>query len=601
MTDEQKIVHFGPDTFLVNWKFANEQDIPTGDELPLHVIELLDAYQDEAKKAHAPVPTDLECYGRTLFIRSHGSGTFSWLLFTDEITLDMGYGTLQGHVFCQARFSSILLNKIGPEACIVAVEEMLAGLLGEKFHKQASEIHLCADVVGIDFSQVNPHQDFVSRVVRIRERPTVPEEDELGESLSPGQIEKLEQLVQQQREEGIVEPLITSNHRKIATIDFGSHGSQISCQIYNKVAEVKKRKKEWYYPIWQAHGWDGTSVVWRVEFRFKRKFLQRFDLNEAYEVIEQFHLLWKYATEEWLRYVDHSRPSKNVSRYPTHSAWEVIQSAYASEERLVCDEATEQALRMDLVVHDKPLEVMEQAQGVMVHDALWLEVDRLHSDIVALALALLIPPTFHRWVLVFVLLTFVEKMLYSKMSTEIHAVTVSMKEKPVEVLRELAAEQVALLSEEQRVDVVHHLSTSPFREVRSTLIERQRRIAKQKACVAAALGNLRTAVALMPLDELPGHLAHTCRVPGRTYVDLLSSMIWFVGKAYHYDKEKGRVFVEEVNKKRLAFGLLTAAEYEQEMQLYGADVTADDWLSIDRELNALRLKNASSVEPDMSA
>ncbi|GER90475.1 hypothetical protein KDW_46370 [Dictyobacter vulcani] len=595
MTDEQKIVHFGPDTFLVNWKFANEHDIPTGATLPDHVIELLEAYQNEAKKAHEPVQTDLECDGRTLYMRSHGSGTFSWLLYTDEITLDLGYGTLQGHVFCQARFSSILLNKIGPEACILAVEEVLAGLLGATFHQQASEIHLCADVVGVDFSQVDPHHDFVSRVVRIRERPTVPEENELTESLSPGEIEKLETLLQHQREEGIVDPLITSNHRKIATIDFGSHGSQISCQIYNKLAEVKKRKKDWYFPIWIAKGWDEKSVVWRVEFRFKRKFLQRFDLNGAYEVIEQFHLMWKYATEHWLRYVDHSQPLTNVSRYPTHAAWALIQSAYSADDQLVCDEQTEQALRVEMVTHDKPLYVIEQAQSILLHDALWNEVDGMQHEIYALAAALLAPATFSRWVLVFILLSSIEKMLSRKMSDDGHAITASMQNQPIELLREFASDQITLLSDVQRGELLDHLCPEPFREVRSELIERQKRTAKQKACVAAALGNLRTAVALMPLDELPGHLAHTCRVPGRTYVDLLSSMLWFVGKAYTYDKEKGRVFVEEVNKKRLAFGMLTAAEYEREKRLYGVDIAADDWSVIDRELDALRLKSVISA------
>ncbi|GCE31519.1 hypothetical protein KDA_70030 [Dictyobacter alpinus] len=595
MTDKEKIVHFGPDTFLVNWKFANEHDIPTGDSLPDHVIELLEAYQDEAKKAHESVPTDLECDGRTLYMRSHGSGTFSWLLYTDEITLDMGHGRLQGHVFCQARFSSILLNKIGPEACILAVEEVLAGLLGATFHQQASEIHLCADVVGVDFSQVDPHHDFVSRVVRIRERPTVPEDNELSESLSPGEIEKLETLLQHQREEGIVDPLITSNHRKIATLDFGSHGSQISCQIYNKLAEVKKRKKDWYFPIWLARGWDGTSVVWRIEFRFKRKFLQRFDLNGAYDVIEQFHLLWKYATEQWLRYVDHSQPSTNVSRYPTHAAWSLIQSAYTAGEKLVCDAQTEQALRVDMVTHDKPLPVIEQAQSIMLHDALWHEVEGAQTNIEGLVLTLLAPATFYRWVLLFVLLSTIEKMIYTKMSEDARAITASMQGQPVELLREFASEQIALLSDGQRGELLDGLCPQPFREVRSELIERQKRMAKQKACVAAALGNLRTAVALMPLEELPGHLAHTCRTPGRTYVDLLSSMIWFVGKAYTYDKEKGRFFVEEVNKKRLAFGMLTAVDYEREKRSYGVELAADDWSTIDRELDALRLKSVISA------
>lgn len=49
-------------------------------------------------------------------------------------------------------------------------------------------------------------------------------------------------------------------------------GAMRTSQIYNKSLEVKKHQKEWFEDIWRAHGWDGKSTVWRVEFRFKRSF-----------------------------------------------------------------------------------------------------------------------------------------------------------------------------------------------------------------------------------------------------------------------------------------------------------------------------------------
>lgn len=37
-------------------------------------------------------------------------------------------------------------------------------IFGEHIHLQVSEVHLCADIVGYDFSQVNYEEQFVTRV-----------------------------------------------------------------------------------------------------------------------------------------------------------------------------------------------------------------------------------------------------------------------------------------------------------------------------------------------------------------------------------------------------------------------------------------------------
>ncbi len=141
-------------------------------------------------------------------------------------------------------------------------------------------------------------------------------------------------MVSTTRAETVAYPMATTTHRKIATLDFGSHGSNISCQIYNKSAEIKVHNKGWFEPIWAAcPDYNPDLTVWRVEFRIKRKFLATFHLNEAFSVLSQLELLWKYATMEWLRYVDLSASSDtNKSRLPTHAAWEVIQAAYSSQD-----------------------------------------------------------------------------------------------------------------------------------------------------------------------------------------------------------------------------------------------------------------------------
>src|SRR5258708_36624528 len=113
-------------------------------------------------------------------------------------------------------------------------------LFGESIHLQVSEVHLCADVVGFDFFQVNYEEHFVTRV---RKNDTIYSASVDGVSL---------------------------DCHKVSTLRFSSHGSPLSCTIYNKSLEIKQKSgKTWFYDLWckgvdRVHGgtWDGESQVW---------------------------------------------------------------------------------------------------------------------------------------------------------------------------------------------------------------------------------------------------------------------------------------------------------------------------------------------------
>ena len=371
-----KIVNRGVDTFLVNFKFANEDGKPNGEHLPAFVVDLLDEWQTRARKDHTPSSTDLvfryrvgeRVYEQSLMMRPHGSSPWSWLLFCDDVKLSLCHGTLSGAVFCQARFSSHLLWSISADAAIVHLEEMLYELMGQLIYQQASEIHLCIDMQGFDFSQVDWEHGFVSRVKDIRMRPEdLPSEREQEGGLSPKEARELDES----SEMAVLLPMVRTTHRRIATLDFGSHGSQISAQIYNKSAEVVKHKKAWFYPIWIANGWDGKSIVWRLEFRLKRKFLASFDLNEAFSVLSQMKLLWTYVTCEWLRYVDLSGQDSNKSRLSTHPIWEIIQQAYTVEDDVQTrDPEGESEVRLTHLLEEKPLDVLKMASSLALEESL---------------------------------------------------------------------------------------------------------------------------------------------------------------------------------------------------------------------------------------
>lgn len=475
MSDDVKIINAGVDTLLVNYKFAGDDDKPNGSSLPEHIITQLDEWQAIARKEHDVTATDLlfsytvgsERYEQSLLMRPHGSGIWSWLVYSDDIKLALSYGTMNGGVFCQARFSAHLLWSIGPESALVALDAMLYDFMGSMVYQQASEIHLCADVQGWDMSTLDWQNGFISRVVRIRERPELPTEEEQAGGLSPSATRKLEESIQNNvhNNDAPAYPMATTTHRKIATLDFGSHGSNISCQIYNKSAEIKVHKKEWFEPIWQvSEHYTPDLTVWRVEFRIKRKFLAAFHLNEAFSVLSQLELLWRYATTEWLRYVDLSSSSDtNKSRLPTHPAWKVIQDAYSA-----------------------------------------------------------------------------------------HDVTIP--------------------------------------ETQAALIKQTRTMARRKACIAGAVGYMRSAVALAG-DEVGGSRPGASAEEQQAVIpDLLASLIWFFGEVQKYDDKKNHVHTEEILKKRLAYNFITAQELERQRAFYGVALSGSDWSELERTLQDLRKK-----------
>src|SRR5205807_9517086 len=134
-------------------------------------------------------------------------------------------------------------------------------------------VHLCADVVGYDFSQCNYETQFVTRV---RKNEAIYGADS-----------------------------VALDCHRVSTLAFSQHKAPLSCSIYNKTLEIKQKSgKTWFYDLWRKgveglHGgmWDDESDVWRIEFRFKREFLRNLKapIEDAYDLLEQFRHLWEYA------------------------------------------------------------------------------------------------------------------------------------------------------------------------------------------------------------------------------------------------------------------------------------------------------------------
>ncbi|MCU7817559.1 MAG: hypothetical protein KZQ57_01480 [gamma proteobacterium symbiont of Lucinoma myriamae] len=102
-------------------------------------------------------------------------------------------------------------------------------------------------------------------------------------------------------------------------------------RIYNKLLEIQTSRKDYLLQLWKENNWDGDRDVWRVEFQFRREFLQSIGIVFIQDFLNQQHDLWHYATTQWLQLVIPNPQDSNSSRWPVHPAWEEISHAYSFE------------------------------------------------------------------------------------------------------------------------------------------------------------------------------------------------------------------------------------------------------------------------------
>jgi hypothetical protein len=267
-------------------------------------------------------------------------------------------------IIAQVRFSSeYLWSQAWCGDALYKAHTFLMSIFGEFIHLQLSEVHLCADVVGYDFSQCNYETQFVTRV---RKNEAIYGADSV--SLDCHRVSMLAfskhkaQYCSNKKNEDELGGLNRKTgcrgamHCAPTSMPFAfqyfsshspylnciEHKAPISCGIYNKTLEIKQKSgKTWFYDLWRKHGWDETSDVWRVEFRFKREFLHQVGIEWAYDVLDEMKRLWEYAAghveggddglpDGWLRYVLPNEDS-NHSRWPVHSAWSVVQGAFTDD------------------------------------------------------------------------------------------------------------------------------------------------------------------------------------------------------------------------------------------------------------------------------
>lgn len=114
--------------------------------------------------------------------------------------------------------------------------------------------------------------------------------------------------------------------RQFSGIRLGK-GSVLMARLYDKTLQVKKSGQTYLYELWAAHGWDGHSTVWRLEFQLERGILVELGVRSVPELLRNLAPIWGYCTSKWLRLAVMDPQDDTPSRWPTHDLWTVLQQA----------------------------------------------------------------------------------------------------------------------------------------------------------------------------------------------------------------------------------------------------------------------------------
>jgi hypothetical protein len=239
-------------------------------EVPAAVGNALDRLKTAAQEVEEDVATPFAFCGEMLHIKPHGSQRhWRWLLHCPSLHLEMGRGKYN-HVIARARLGSAFLWEHGFDVALMLLYAFANDLVGGEFTLAVSELHVCADVAGWDLT-LGDVERFVTRGHNSAPR-VLGEQSDQGEdvALLPAVIPRL-------------------RGRRCAGYDF-SRGAAHACCLYDKTAELAASRKDWMRLVWEANGWDGTSRVMRVEFRYKRECLREMGVDDASAFLDRRQL-----------------------------------------------------------------------------------------------------------------------------------------------------------------------------------------------------------------------------------------------------------------------------------------------------------------------
>lgn len=212
---------------------------------------------------------------------------------------------------------------IGSQSCwspgyhiiIDEVKQLVAFLGGHIIKDVVSEVHLCADFVGLDIEAlpIDFVQYWITRANRFhsyrdRSRLTGVSISQTFGELPPGSDDSI-----------VI---------KETGIEFGK--GDIMLRIYDKALELKRNatKASVFAAVWQQETFDEQPVT-RIEYQLRRPVLRELRINTLSDLHQGRSGVWRYLTQDWTRFTieEPDRRNRHQDRAILHPWWKEVQQA----------------------------------------------------------------------------------------------------------------------------------------------------------------------------------------------------------------------------------------------------------------------------------
>ena len=196
--------------------------------------------------------------------------------------------------------------------CPAIMQTLALVLFGADLALAPSRLDLCADVTRFDLKAVdtnNLRSTFLTRSFSLGHMDSALPDTEAGDN--------------------------RSHNTQGRTLYIGGPKSSAPLKLYEKSAELRRKPKDYYQPIWCAAGWDSETPVVRIEYSLRRKSLAAVLLpsGEALASILQieqcFVALWQAALQA-TRMVIPDATESNRSRLQSSALWTLLMCAECS-------------------------------------------------------------------------------------------------------------------------------------------------------------------------------------------------------------------------------------------------------------------------------
>lgn len=281
----------------------------------IEVLNQLADAKEKAKEENGPVTISFTEHGDMVF-NAHPTGRKGGYAFhISRSDVNIFFSTRKDHTTPNVwvDIGSLSCWSPGYQAITEEVENLIHHLGGHIVKNVVSEVHLCADFIGLDLEElpIDRYDHWITRANRFHCYQDRAKFSGITLTQNLGELPEGDRASVMIRESGIT---------------FGS--GDIMLRIYDKTLELKRNptKQSVFASVWQKENFDDQPVT-RVEYQLRRDVLKQMKVDSLRDLQRKRAGVWRYCTMKWTRFsldpVD--RHNRHQDRAIMHPWWKEVQ------------------------------------------------------------------------------------------------------------------------------------------------------------------------------------------------------------------------------------------------------------------------------------